>query len=146
MQHVQHEADALAQRDEADHHGQDNGQQANDLIKNTAEHISIHDSGQAGCSSGIASLKTLLLSQEIYGCGSLTRTGISGFRARYATITPTRDISEEHTEKLICKVAEQHNNEEDQIALDVTENSKGFGLKEGHALLNNDIIHRNSLN
>ena len=57
MQHIQHEADALAECDETDHHGQDNGQQADDLIKDAAEHIGVNDSSQAGCDSFSLSLK-----------------------------------------------------------------------------------------
>ena len=57
MQQIQHEADALAECDETDHHGQDNGQQANDLIKDATEHIGVHNGSQAGCNSFSLSLK-----------------------------------------------------------------------------------------
>ena len=96
VQHVQHEADALAESNETDAHGQDDRQQANDLVENAFEHIGINDGGQAGCSRSSFALKSFLLSQEIYGSGSQIRTVISGFKDRRAAITPTRDISQKN--------------------------------------------------
>ena len=52
MQHIQHEADTLAQRDEADHHGQNRRQKADNLIEDAADHISGYDATQLGSNSG----------------------------------------------------------------------------------------------
>ena len=94
MQHIQHEADTLAQRDESDHHGQDCRQQADNLIEHAADHISGHDAAQLSGNSGHGfSLRSTPLSYFIYGCGSLIRTGVLRFRASCAAITPSRDIN-----------------------------------------------------
>lgn len=52
MQNTLQERDALAQADEADHNGDDDGQQANDFVQNTGHHISGDDASQgSGCST-----------------------------------------------------------------------------------------------
>ena len=51
MEHTEDKGDALAERDEADHHGQDGGQQAHDLIKDAGKHRAGHNGGQASSSS-----------------------------------------------------------------------------------------------
>ena len=53
VQHVQHEADTLTQGDEANGHGQNDGQQANDLVQDAAEHVGGHDLAQNSSGSGI---------------------------------------------------------------------------------------------
>ena len=64
MQHIQHEADTLAQRDEADHHGQNRRQKADDLIEDAAEHRSSHDAGQGRGAGGF--LQSYLLPYSAY--------------------------------------------------------------------------------
>ena len=48
MEHVKDEADALADRNKADHHGQHRRQQTDDLRKNTVQHAGSHDAGKLG--------------------------------------------------------------------------------------------------
>ena len=64
MQHTSDEANALTQSNEANHHGNDNGKQTNDLVKNTGQHGAGHDAGQSGGGSNDV-LKAALLSQKI---------------------------------------------------------------------------------
>lgn len=61
MEHIQDKGDTLAQGDETDHDGQHGGQQADDLIQDTADHIGSDNSGQ-DISSSFLSL--ILLSQD----------------------------------------------------------------------------------
>lgn len=55
--HTQHEADTLADGNEANGNGQDHGQQAHDLIQDTGTHLGSDDSAQS-----ISSLRKILLS------------------------------------------------------------------------------------
>ena len=72
MQHVQHEADTLAQRDEANHHRQDRRQQADNLIQDAADHVGGNDATKLSSDSGHRfRLRSTLLSPIIHGCGSL---------------------------------------------------------------------------
>ena len=57
MQHVQDEADALADRHEADHDREHNRQQADDLIEHAVKHVRAHDAVQSGGSSSDSFLR-----------------------------------------------------------------------------------------
>ena len=48
MEHVKDEADALADRHEADHHRQHRRQQTDDLGQNAIEHGASNDAGKLG--------------------------------------------------------------------------------------------------
>jgi len=48
VHHVQHEADPLPQRDEADHHGQDRGEHPNNLVQDALEHITRDNGAELG--------------------------------------------------------------------------------------------------
>ena len=52
MKHVQHEADALPDRDEADHDRKNDRQQADDLIEHALQHRTSDDGVQGGGGSG----------------------------------------------------------------------------------------------
>lgn len=67
MEHTENKGNALAERDEADHHGQDGGQQAHDLIKDAGKHRAGHNGGQASSSSRF--LITFLLSKGFMVAG-----------------------------------------------------------------------------
>lgn len=67
MQDTLQEADTLTQTDEADHHGNDHGQQSGNFGQNALHHFSSDDGGQAGStgsqesSHGITSLQKKIL-------------------------------------------------------------------------------------
>ena len=52
MEHTQHEADTLAQSDEADHSRQNHRQKADDLIENARDHIACDNRTQRGSGGG----------------------------------------------------------------------------------------------
>ena len=95
MQHVENKADTFAQSDKADHDGQHNGEQADDLVEDAAEHLAGYDGAESGGSSlqNHPFIKMCFQALECLGSGFLIRTRVSGRRARYPTIRPTRDIN-----------------------------------------------------
>lgn len=68
MQSAGNETKALTQSDEANHHREDNRQQAEDFIHHAAEHISGHNLTQ-GIDSGSSFLKTFSFLKKIMVAG-----------------------------------------------------------------------------
>ena len=48
VKHVENKADTLTQGNKADHDRQHNGEQANDLVEDAAEHITGYDGAESG--------------------------------------------------------------------------------------------------
>ena len=68
MQSAGNETKAFTQSDEADHHREDNRQQAEDFIHHTAEHISGHNLAQ-GIDSSSSFLNTFSFLKKIMVAG-----------------------------------------------------------------------------
>ena len=60
VQHVEHEADALADRDEPNHDRKDHRKQADDLIQDAVQHASGDNAGERGGSAGSVLMQYLL--------------------------------------------------------------------------------------